>query len=114
MQIPILIESIDGGRIRVRAGEPFALSAEGESCDEATRALEHLIAERLSRGGRLGMLDVPNGEAPPSSLRPFPADSLYQTDQSFTEMQEAIAEFRRAENEEEERRLKYVSRLEEV
>jgi len=102
MQIPILIEPIEGGRVRVRAGEPFGLTAEAASYDEATRALEGLIAERLSRGARLGWINVPKA-TPPTPL-PLPADELYKTHPSFAEMQSAIAEFRRVEDEEEERR----------
>jgi hypothetical protein len=106
MQIPILIESIDGGRFRVRTGEPLELTAEGASCEEATRALEQLIAARLAKGVRLGLLDVPNGPTPAPSSLPFAADERYMKDSSFAEMQAAIAEFRRAEDEEEERRWK--------
>jgi hypothetical protein len=102
MQIPILIEPIEGGRVRVRAGEPFGLTAEAETCEEATRALERLITERLSKGARLGMLMIPNAQ--PAISLPFPADELYKTHSSFAEMQAAIAEFRRIEDDEEKRR----------
>lgn len=106
MQIPILIESIEGGRFRARAGEPFGLIAEGASCEEATRALDHLLTERLSKGVRIGWLHVPNGAPSVAASLPFPADEHYKTHPSFAEMQAAIAEFRRAEDEEEERRWK--------
>ncbi len=44
------------------------------------------------------MLYVANGTATVSS--PLPGDDRYQTDPSFAEMQQAIAEFRRAEDDE--------------
>lgn len=106
MQIPILIEPIEGGRYRVRAGEPFGLSAEGATSDEAKHALEHLIAKRLAQGAQVGVVDVPNGQAAGATPAPFPADERYKTDPSYGEMQAAINEARRAEDAEEERRWK--------
>ncbi|MFO0969522.1 MAG: hypothetical protein U0793_28525 [Gemmataceae bacterium] len=106
MQIPILIEPIEGGRYRVRAGEPFGLSAEGATSDEAKHALEHLIAKRLAQGAQVGVVDVPNGQ-PLAPLQPLsPRTSRYKTDPSYGEMQAAINEARRAEDAEEERRWK--------
>jgi hypothetical protein len=106
MQIPVLIEPMEGGRYRIRAGEPFGLVAEGESSEAALLALESLIVERLAQGSRLGMLYIPNGVPPVASSLPFPADALHLTDPSYAEMQEDIAAFRRTENEDEERELK--------
>ena len=103
MQIPILIESIEGERCCVRASEPFGLAAEGDNVDEAILALQQLIADRLSKGARLGVIQVPNG-APADSSPPFPADDLYQSDPSYTDMQVAIAEARRAEDQDEQLR----------
>jgi hypothetical protein len=106
MQIPILIEPIEGGRYRIRTGEPFGLVAEGENYDAAVQALQCLIAARLSKGSCLGVLNVPNGISPTPSSLPFPADALYMNDPSFAEMQQDIAAFRRTEDEAEERQLK--------
>ena len=96
MYIPILIETLADGRFRARAGEPFALTAEGESCAAATQALERLIAERLANGAQVGMLYVPNGT--PTTAVGLPADNRYLTDPSFAEFQAAIAENRRQED----------------
>ncbi len=98
MQLPILIESIEGGRFRARAGEPLALTAEGSSREAATAQLERLIVERLRDGARLATITVPNGSSSPHPLS-FPADELYKTDPSYQELQEAIEEYRRLENE---------------
>src|SRR4051812_14961063 len=96
MQIPILIERLPSGGFRARAGEPFALSAEGATSDAAAKELERRIAGQLASGVQLGALTLPNG----SSATPFPADDRYKTDPSYQEMQEILAEFRRAEDEE--------------
>ncbi|HKI37909.1 MAG TPA: hypothetical protein VKA46_39005 [Gemmataceae bacterium] len=98
MQLPILIEPIGGGGFRARVGEPFALSAEGDSAEAATREVERLIAQRLRSGARLATITVPNGSSSPPPL-PFPADELYKTDLSYKALQEAIEEYRRLDNE---------------
>jgi len=98
MKITILIEPIEGGRFRAQAGEPLPLSAEADSREEAGRHLEQLLADRLRSGAELREVNVPNGEPTPPPL-PFPADNLYETDWVFREMQEAIAENRRIEDE---------------
>jgi hypothetical protein len=104
MQITILIEPIKGGRFRARSGEPLPLSAEADSREEAVRHLEQLLVDRLHNGAELRAVNVPSGEPTPPPL-PFPADNLYETDWVFREMQEAIAENRRLEDEAERRRL---------
>jgi hypothetical protein len=58
MQILILIEPIEGDRYRARAGEPFALSAEGGTKLEAYRKLEEMIFQRLRAGGELFVLEL--------------------------------------------------------
>jgi hypothetical protein len=98
MKITILIEPIEGGRFRARAGEPFALSAEGDSLDKATSHLEKLIRTRLNSGSRLAVIDLANGtqssQPPPLDLPPLPDDDWF-----VKEMREAIAENRRLEDE---------------
>jgi hypothetical protein len=53
MQLPILIEPIEGGRFRARSGEPLPLSTEAATRDEAVRQLEKLLADRLRDGSEL-------------------------------------------------------------
>jgi hypothetical protein len=105
VQLPILIEPIEGGRFRARAGEPFALTAEGDSRAEAANQLERLIAERLRGGAQLVTVNVPNGSSSVPAPPHFPADELYKTDWVYRELQEAITENRRLEDEEEQRRI---------
>jgi hypothetical protein len=104
MQLTILVEPIEGGRFRARSGEPLPLSAEAGSREEAIRHLEQLLADRLRNGTELRAIHIPNGGPTPPAL-PFPADNLYETDWVFREMQAAIAENRRLEDEAERRRL---------
>jgi predicted RNase H-like HicB family nuclease len=93
MQIPILIEPIEGDRYRARAGEPFALSAEGKTKAEAMQRIRELITGRIREGAELLALTIA-----PAAL-PFPADERYKTDPWFEEFMEAIAENRRREDE---------------
>src|SRR5947209_2697510 len=94
MQIPILIEPIEGGRFRARAGEPLAISADGASKPEAIQKLREQIEARLRAGAELQtlMIGIPIAYDLP------PADELYKTDWFFKELQETIAENRRRED----------------
>ena len=92
MQIPILIEPIEGDRYRARAGEPFALSAEGRNKHEAFKQLEQLIRQRISAGAELMALEVPL--AHPLSL----THGIMKNHPLADELQAAIAENRRRED----------------
>jgi hypothetical protein len=94
MQIPILIEPLSAGGFQARAGEPFGLSAQGATAEEAAQRLEAALRNRLSSGSRLALLDIGNGAGAPLSVRPVAAD-----DWVFQAMDEAIAERRRREDE---------------
>ena len=96
MKFPILIEPIDGGRFRARAGEPFVLTAEADSAQGAALALEQRLNDRLAAGAQIAMVNLANG-TPAESPPPLPADDLYQTDWVYRELQEEIEENRRSE-----------------
>jgi predicted RNase H-like HicB family nuclease len=97
MQIPILIEPTEGG-FRARAGEPFGVSAEGPTAQEAARRLESMLRDRLRAGTQLALIDLGNGSPspspPPLHLEPLPDDDWF-----FRTMREAIAENRKHEDE---------------
>jgi hypothetical protein len=97
MQIPVLIEPIAGQRYRARTGEPLALCVEGSTVEEVEREVARIVEERIRQGARIVTVNVSNG--PLSSELPFPADDLYQSDRGFRELQEAIVENRRIEDE---------------
>jgi hypothetical protein len=63
MHIPVLLEPLPGNRYRARAGEPFALTAEGATRDEALRQLRELIDRQLRNGAELTSFELP-GENP--------------------------------------------------
>jgi hypothetical protein len=97
MQIPILIEPLEGGRYRAKAGEPFAATVEGPTAEEAAQRLEATVRDRLNAGSRLGVIEVSNGTSAASvglHLDPLPDDDWF-----FQTMREAIAENRRREDE---------------
>jgi hypothetical protein len=98
MQVLILIEPIEGGRFRVRAGEPFGVSAEGKTAEEAVQHLKTILRDRLHGGNRLALLDLGN-ESPPPTPAPLHLDPLPDNDWFFQTMREAIAENRQRENE---------------
>lgn len=97
MQIPILIEAIAGG-YRARAGEPFVLSADGVTAQEAARSLEQKLGDRMRSGAQVVFVNIGNGTPVAGAPPPLPADDLYKTDWVFRELQEAIAENRRIED----------------
>src|SRR5260370_32816128 len=59
VQIPILVELIEGERWRATAGAPFSLTAEGPSRREAIQSLERIISARIQAGAALLTLDGP-------------------------------------------------------
>jgi hypothetical protein len=98
MQIPVLIEPLKNGQFRAKAGEPFVESADAPTAQEAVQLLEEALRARLSDGGRLEVIELPNGTEACSSgkleLEPLPDDDWF-----FQTMREVIAENRRREDE---------------
>ena len=98
MEILILVEPTEGGRFVAQAGEPFSLSADGGTADDATQRLRALIDARLQGGGMLKLLSLADGKSGSPVGLPIPADDLYKTDWAFQALGEAIAENRRLED----------------
>jgi predicted RNase H-like HicB family nuclease len=97
MHVLILIEPIEGGCFRAKAGEPFGVSAEGKTAEEATQHLKTILQERLRAGSRLALLDLGNGS--PANLPPLYFEPVPGEDWFFQNMREAIDENRQRENE---------------
>jgi hypothetical protein len=97
MQIPILVEPHENGGFRARAGEPFGLSAEGSTAQEAAEHLATLLRDGLKAGACLDFIDLPNG---PQVLSPVPLqlEPLSDEDWFFDTMRQAIAENRQRED----------------
>ena len=64
MQVSVLIERVPGNGYRAKGGEPFCLSAEGATRDEALQELRHLIEAKVSAGAEVVTLDVPISDHP--------------------------------------------------
>jgi hypothetical protein len=57
MQLPVLIESLPAGvRYRARMGEPFNLSAEAATPEEALHLLQAEFQRRLGEGARIAAI----------------------------------------------------------
>ena len=95
MEIVVLVEPLEGGRYRARAGGPVDLVAEGTTPDEATQRLRALVETMIASGRQLVTISVTNGQTANIPAAALPADNVYQTDWIFRELQEAIAEGRR-------------------
>lgn len=72
MTVDVLVERIDGGRYRAKTGEPFAMSAEGATDQEAVSRVQTALAQRLRDGATLVRVAV--GTAGPTV--PLPDDEL--------------------------------------
>lgn len=90
MQIPVLIEPLADNGYRARSAEPFALSAEGATHEEALANLRRQLTARLQSGTAIVPLEVP---AEPHPLARFAG--MFKDDPDFQEVLEIIAENRR-------------------
>lgn len=95
MQIPVLIERLDGKGYRARGGEPFALAAEGPTREEALLKLRGLIQGKLSQG-EIVSLEVPARDHPWLKM----AGMWDENDPLVREWVEIMAENRRRADEE--------------
>jgi hypothetical protein len=64
MQIPVLVEQLPDKRYRARAGDPFAMTAEGKTQTEALDKLRKMIEERRYAGAWIVHLDIGNIDNP--------------------------------------------------
>lgn len=97
MHVLTLIEPIEGGRFRAKAGEPFGVSAEGKTTEEAAQQLQTVLRNRLRSGSHLALLDLGNELQPATA--PLHLEPLAEDDWFFQTMREAIAENRQREDE---------------
>ncbi len=99
MHIPILIEPVEDGGFRARAGEPFGVSAAGSTAREAAEHLVTLLRERLQAGACLAFVDLPNGPQPVSQAPPLQLEPLAEHDWFFETVRQEIAANRQREDE---------------
>ncbi len=91
MQIPILIEPVVGNGYRSRGGEPFDLSAQGETPEEVRARLQEQLQIRLRSGAAIVTLEVTES-CPPNPWVRFAG--MFKDDPYFEDWQKAIAENR--------------------
>lgn len=90
MKIPILIEATEGQRFRATGGGPFASSVEADTPKAALDEIRRWIIARVERGGRIEVVDVPDGSNP--WLEGF---GMFRDDPLYDDWQEAISDNRR-------------------
>lgn len=89
MQIPILIEPVAGNGYRARGAEPFSLSAEGATREEALAKLREQLEARV-KAGEIVTLDVAPAAHP---LAPFVG--MFKDDPAIDDWKRSMAEYRR-------------------
>jgi hypothetical protein len=94
VQIPILIEPLEGDRFRARAGAPFELSVEATTKDEAVRLLQARINEQLASGAEIQVLSVetpiPRAALVCGLAKDFPDwDQFLQAVEAFRQQEDA-------------------------
>jgi predicted RNase H-like HicB family nuclease len=90
MQIPILIERIDGNGFLARGGEPLALTAEGGSKEEALANLKEKLQARLAGGALVVPFDLP---AQPHPLAEFVG--MFKDDPLIKEWKKSMKAYRK-------------------
>ncbi len=91
MTIPVLIEPLDGTGFRATGGEPFSLSAEGETRDGALARLRALIEARMAAGAEIVPLDLPASDHPWAALAGW-----LKGDPLLGDWEGAMADYRRS------------------
>ena len=95
MQFPILVEPVAGNGYRACAGQPFALSVEGATREEAVQRLHHEIEGRLRTGAEIVPLEIATPEHPLAEFA-----GMFEDNPLFAEWQQAMAEYWRQADEE--------------
>ena len=89
MELPVWVEPLPAGGFRARSGDPFALTAEGDTPDAALRHLRDLIETRTASGAILTSIEVP---AP--KYGPNPGAGIYRDEPLFDRWREEIEAYR--------------------
>jgi hypothetical protein len=95
MQIPVLLEQISGNGYRAKTGEPFSLSADGSTSEEALQKVRTLVEEKLRGGAKVVQLEIPSDVNPWLRI----AGTLDPNDPMVQEWKEIMMENRRKADE---------------
>jgi predicted RNase H-like HicB family nuclease len=100
MQVPVLIELLgDRPGYVARMGEPFNLSAEAATAEEALRELSQAVQQRLQTGAQVMPLTLPLSPRASAASGWLPDDDLTR------EWRQAIEDYRRECDEADRRRI---------
>jgi hypothetical protein len=89
VQIPVLIEPIDGRGYRARGGEPLPLTAEGPTREAALAQLKEQLQARLQGGAEMVSLEL----TPTSPFAEFVG--MFKDDPLVEDWKQAMADYRR-------------------
>jgi hypothetical protein len=90
VRIPILLEPVAGNGYRARGIEPFSLTAEGATREEALDRFRQLLADRLAGGAEIVALDVPTAAHPLAEFA-----GMFKDDSLIDDWKQSMAEYRR-------------------
>jgi predicted RNase H-like HicB family nuclease len=90
MKIPVLIEPVAQNGYRAQGMEPFAVSAEGATREEALAKLRAKIERRLENGAELVGLEI---SAPPHPWAAFVG--MFKDDPWIDDWKRSVEEYRR-------------------
>jgi hypothetical protein len=90
MQIFLLVELVPGSGYRASSGEPFGLSAEGATREEAITKVKHRCEDRLNGGAEVVTVEL--GPAAHAWLR---FAGMFKDDPGFEELLKILAENQR-------------------
>ncbi len=90
MNVTVALEPVAGNGYRAWGGEPFALTAEGATREEAVRNLREQILGRLNSGWEIVSLELPARDNPWVTHA-----GMFEGDPLFREVQDLMAERRR-------------------
>ena len=95
MQLPVLIEPVDGNGFRAESGSPVPATAHGATREEALRNLRQTIQARLAAGAEIACVEIYDPERPHAQVA-----GIFKDNPLFDEWQEAIEEYRRLRDQE--------------
>ena len=98
MQIPILIEPMNGNGYLARGGEPLAITAEGGTQEEALANLRKNLETRLCNGAVVVPFDLP---AQPHPLAEFVG--MFKDDPLIEEWKKSMKAYRKKRDKEADR-----------
>ena len=93
VNISVLVEPIEKQGFRATGSQPFAMTADGVTEEEALLRLRALLTERFCNGGRIVSLNVAEITEEEHPWKPFAG--IFAQEPLFDEWQEAIREYRR-------------------